>query len=459
MLREFIEIEAREQLWQAEIRHLHLWTTLRFYVLSAMIRRESNVEKNFADESLRTQLTPHIMSRHLRTLMRLYTATKEPQYDAVIFKKARNYSLYDAYYERIPKPLIIDRAWRGNITEHAWQTQDTLLMNSLVIASLLRRRTLRLTEIEKRTLRGWITQVVNAFDMASETEKLYRIARNTILNSVTMRHLLEQHILPQLKQSLAIVHQAYYLKDESVLTRTLREYGCTIAELQHGVIFPNHVAYNFPQSIQDDPQHPAHLYKPDVLLTFGDFWNQQISVLGATRTIGHPLLSDKLAHLKPSTHEKQTLVVSQGTFSEQLSTITASLARAYPDETFIYKLHPEEIDFPDRYTHLRAFANVKVIDYQAPIHDFIEQSATIFGAYSTVLFEAIAYPERRIFILDSDFLDAEIARQLGTLITSAEEITDIFRDETYGYPTLNAHDVWHPDWEANLNRFLQETIQ
>ncbi|MEL7434079.1 MAG: hypothetical protein AAFN11_09025, partial [Chloroflexota bacterium] len=260
-------------------------------------------------------------------------------------------------------------------------------------------------------------------------------------------------------RSLAIIHQAYYLENYSVLTRTLREYGCTIAELQHGVIFPNHVAYNFPQSIQYNPQHPAHLYKPDVLLTFGDFWNQQISVLGATRTIGHPLLSDKLAHLKPSTHEKQTLVVSQGTFSEQLSTITASLARAYPDETFIYKLHPEEIDFPDRYTHLRAFANVKVIDYQAPIHDFIEQSATIFGAYSTVLFEAIAYPERRIFILDSDFLDAEIARQLGTLITSAEEITDIFRDETYGYPTLNAHDVWHPDWEANLNRFLQETIQ
>ncbi len=457
MLQDLIDIEASEQLWQAEIRQLHLWTTLRFRVLSAVVQREQNLEHSFARESRITQLYPRILVRHVRTLMQLYIPQKNtPLYTAILFKKARNYSLYAAYYERIAKPLIVDRSWRGNISEHAWQTQDTMLMDTLLVLSTMRARTLRLTVAEDNLLREWITQVVSAFDLSDDAETLYSIARNMLLTNIIMRQLLEQHIVSRLRPSLAIIHQAYYLANYSVLSRSLREYGFTISEAQHGVIFPNHVAYNFSTSIAHEPEHPLHLYKPDAFLTFGDFWNTQISVPSEVRTIGHPLLSEKLAHLKPSTHEKHTLIVSQGTFSKQLSAITAILARSYPDETFIYKLHPEEIDFPDRYTHLRAFANVNVIDSQAPIHDFIEQSATIIGVYSTVLFEALAYPERRIFILDSDFLDKKLANQIGFVFTTPEEILDVFRDSAYGYPTLDPHDVWHPDWEANLNGFLQE---
>ena len=86
--------------------------------------------------------------------------------------------------------------------------------------------------------------------------------------------------------------------------------------------------------------------------------------------------------------ERQLLIISQGSVTDKLVSLTVELAAILPDDfRIVYKLHPGEVLFTERYSSLYNLPNVKVVT-KGDLYQYIADSACVLGVYSTALYEA-----------------------------------------------------------------------
>lgn len=450
-------IEDTHELWQAEMRGLHLWTVLRTRTLLEVVRRRENYQVAHVSTTRLQRLNFKMLPYHLKTIQDVFLSSKK-SYRALIFKKARNYNIYKYFYQRIPESLILEESWKNNISVEMWQNQQAILWDSFVILASIGRRRIKLTAQEQANIREFVALVTDTYDLQDQFETYCGHLTRSVQSAIIMRSLLRQYIIPKLDGKLAIIQQSYYSGSFAVITRVLREHGITVAEPQHGVIYKGHAPYTYSANAVSNPTHPIRHYHPDFLLLFGKYWQSNIVIPGKSYIIGYPHLSET-ATKSQTVNDKAVLVISQGVSSDLLGEITEQAAKAHPDYQFIYKLHPEEIGFQDRYTYLRQLPNVTIIDYLSDVHGFLSRCRNILGFTSTVLFEALAYPGRRVFIVHSEAFYDDIISKLGTVFKTAEEFIFYLDDPAKGTREYDASDVWHPDWEDNLNRFLSMYIE
>jgi hypothetical protein len=134
--------------------------------------------------------------------------------------------------------------------------------------------------------------------------------------------------------------------------------------------------------------------------------------------------------------------------------LAVGLARGLPGYRICYKLHPAESPADARFDPLRA-AQVEIVT-GGSIHELIASSGIVVGYNSTVLFEVLAFPPRRLFLLDglpfSDSVPAAMGRKFGTL----DELLAAIADLSAGYPTIDSRLFWADEPERRLRDFLAE---
>ncbi|GAB5494609.1 MAG: hypothetical protein Phog2KO_48240 [Phototrophicaceae bacterium] len=454
--KELLKIEETSDVWDAEIDGWHLWTMIRTGLRFAVRRQEQNLEAHNVPEKRLKLLTPKLASRHATTLAKLILKPIHPEYNALVIKKARNYNIYSYYYNRIEHPLIIDEVWKGNITEDAWANHDTVLMDTFTLISGLGRRMTSHSPQDKCYIRDFVQYACDLYGMPQLVEVYSGHIERSLLAKNIIQELFTRYVIPRLKNKIAIVQQVYYLGKFAVYSRILRDNGIYVIEPQHGVIYPWDSAYALPTSYAKDSKHPIHLYKPDILLTFGDFWNDFLSYPSEVRAVGHPYIAEKIKNLHDEGSDKTVLIISQGIYSQGLAQATKSLAEAYPEYIFYYKLHPEEIGFPERYSALRALKNVQVIDYQSDIHDFIAKSMTVIGYDSTALFEVAMYPQRRVLVLSDGSVVNPLLQRFAKICATIDDIMASFADKSQGLSPIKPEDIWNPDWDIQVDSLLSE---
>jgi len=108
-------------------------------------------------------------------------------------------------------------------------------------------------------------------------------------------------------------------------------------------------------------------YLPDYLLTWGEFWNNNMMHPSKKVIIGNPHFTTKQEeynNIKRNKifRENVVLIASQGTITNSLVEITKALSRKTNSKKyeFIFRLHPGEVPFVDRYKALCALSNVKI---------------------------------------------------------------------------------------------------
>lgn len=173
------------------------------------------------------------------------------------------------------------------------------------------------------------------------------------------------------------------------------------AELQHGYIGKNHIAYNYPTDFDIKTF-------PDYLLLWGDYWKNHIKV---------PIQDDKLiitgfAYFNEKRNEyvraecqtkKQILFISQGTIGPELSKEAFKLSELAKFRQFeiLFKLHPSEYsESKNRYHTLYENKRIKVLDGHdsQDLYKLMIESNIIVGVYSTALIEAAGLG-KKIYVL------------------------------------------------------------
>jgi hypothetical protein len=172
------------------------------------------------------------------------------------------------------------------------------------------------------------------------------------------------------------------------------EAGVPTVELQHGASCSNNIFWSYPLSVD---RGTRDAYLPTAYLTFADYWHDNTHYpVRTTRTIGNDLFA---ADAGPG-HDDSVAIISAHMFHVELSDVAVGLARAFPERTIYYKLHPHQ--YADRQRISASFSplgNIRVVGDEIDAGPLFDRCAYVIGVHSTLLYTAV-HAGKKVCILE-----------------------------------------------------------
>lgn len=203
-----------------------------------------------------------------------------------------------------------------------------------------------------------------------------------------------------------------------------RQLEIPLIELQHGVIHESHPGYVFPPELRA-------LHTPDHLVVFGSHYGELLekaSPYWKTRwTVGgHPWLSGKARGLTDGNRDR-VVVFSQSDapVRERLRQLLPPLRQAIPpDVGIIVKPHPREIDAKKFYAPALG-PGVELASIRDDSYALLASCRLALSVFSTVAIEALAFPCTSV-VLRSPYWSEDIQRLVEQgFLKPADTISDI----------------------------------
>ncbi len=464
LLESLLDIEEASGPWDFQVDGVHPWALVRTSVLEERVKRERGFSAARATSRPGPSL-PRQMVQHLRALQSIAIPGNQKR-DALFFTPAtvrvrddqspgsRN-RLYDVYYRSFERPAIYEKGCLDREFEPLVRKGNMILDDTLQYLMRLWARLRGLETDQERQVTTFVDSIVDNFDLEDARDWIIDITR------MHLRWALNREALTRLidldrSSRVAFVHSASYMKWYGIITRLLHDHGFQVVEVQHGYISSEHVAYNYPRACLDDPNHPCRGYLPDHLLLFGKFWSRGIRTPARTHVMGYPHLNRLADRVRNKIISEPTsiLIISQGYVTERMVEVALALNRGFPERTIHFKLHPGEVPFTERYGSLLGVRNI-IVEADRDIHELIAMCGVIVGYFSTALFEALKFGDKRLFLLDNDL----VPDTLGHKFTTPGELVKAILDERLGRPDIPSDLVWYPHWNKAFNKFKVRVLQ
>lgn len=259
-----------------------------------------------------------------------------------------------------------------------------------------------------------------------------------------------------LKPKIIFLHCASY-GERSYIVKWAKDMGIKVGEFQHGAVNRNHIAYNYSKMIHDHEEYQKYL--PDYFLTYGEYWNKSTRTPSKKINIGNPFYTERQIEFSKKrtqkNEQKKIMIISQGTITEVLVNITKELATKVKNQdiTIIYRLHPGEVPFIERYKDLYNYVNVQVSN-SGDIYDLIYMSDYIIGVYSTAVLESIGF-NKPIFILEHE-LSTKIPKDIGFRFKNAEELYNLLNYKSKS--VIDGAYYWNNGWDVNYKNFINSIL-
>ncbi len=368
----------------------------------------------------------------------------------------KNFNIYSDYYSNLTKKtLVIDKSYRGvyHIPKKikGFATGDYCRLKSYIFSQI------KNTIFKKQN--SDIEQFIKFIKRNTSFEKkICSKIRKKLYEfyfSYDYYKSYYSNLFEKINPNIIFVNAASYGNYNAMLIKTAKEHGILTGELQHGTISKGHLAYNYGKEVFRSEEYKKYL--PDYVLTFGDYWNKQMDIPSKTITIGAPHFYESIKKYKNVKEKKKTiLIVSQGDLTNQFVKISEYLSEQMPSYKIIFKLHPGEVPFKDRYKELYKYKNIHIAK-AGDIYRFIAESENIVACYSTTVFEAMGF-DKNIFILDNKLSRKHIPKDVCSRFKENEELKDLIRNDEEQSKNFNLAYYFNPDWEKNYKRFLEEKL-
>lgn len=269
-------------------------------------------------------------------------------------------------------------------------------------------------------------------------------------------------IVDRMNPKAAFVQTAAYL-NHAALIAVLKDRGVQVIEPQHGWIGPSHGAYNFGAAIT---RPELARFMPDTLLTFGDFWSQAVRFPGDRVAIGKPHLEQTAAAAPtPEDREKAVLVVSNAYQEDVTTRLVTEIRDELPsDWRVLFRPHPvERALVAQRYPGIMTEPRIE-IDTALDVNESLAKVRGVFGYFSTVLYEALAFG-CDVFVFDSLMADLCADREIfGERVTdrasvraAVAQVLDSQAQRTNDRASL-LESIWKPHAVDNFRAFVHDGV-
>jgi hypothetical protein len=373
---------------------LQLWPLMRWPLASAM-----------ASSEYATRLAPRVQSagskarRAVRALSRSSSSSRTLRQQAdVLFVGSGGtvsrtpHGLRNVLFEDFAEAL----GDRGIVLQDApilpgsaptlsrtWSFDDTIVRTELAVRVAPHRTLAAATAHLARSITGHV-------DFAIEPDLMERAIRTTVARAQRASRIVTEfaRVLDRVDPAIIVMEGAAY-GDRSGQIAEAKRRGILVAELQHGWIGAAHAAYNFGAAARDGR---LLVTLPDVLLTFGEFWGEGISVPYGTVPIGKPHLETAQATTVPlRQRERRVLIASNVSHPEETAAFVLEVRDTLPAGWRVtFRPHPQErSDVAGRYPSLLVADGVD-IDDESDVYVSFARSRVVISGPSTVLYEALS---------------------------------------------------------------------
>lgn len=257
-------------------------------------------------------------------------------------------------------------------------------------------------------------------------------------------------IFRRLNTKILLKEEACYAGGAAVMAAA-NHLNIVTAEYQHGLISRGHDAYNFSPDVLDRPALRRCL--PRYMLTYGDWWNQQMCLPAKRVTVGNPHRSYVLAGLElESSRSDVVIFLGDGLDTTASLEMAAALAKTISPAglRLIFRPHPLE----RQQINKMAIAETIAIDHVPDINASMAGAAAVVGETSTGLFEAAGLA-KRVFVWDTPKSRFALGEHIFESFATAEELAAKLAQSS-SRPGSAADELWAPHWQINYARFLRD---
>ena len=457
---EFFELddEIIKNTFIIEEKDLMIWPLVRTDVLTYLKRKKNNFAIGQAGH---TKLS-------LKNFRYIYNSLKYAQhrlnksYNILYYISARgrlnnkNFNIDADYYSSLlPKTLVIDASYRGhyfipdNTDDFATGEYGTL--KAYLLYQIKRVFSKKNNSSIERFIEFLKTKGNIEEDFAKKVRKklyFYYYSYDNYRSYIT-------NVFKKLKPRIIFVRTATYGGFFTILVKIAKECGIITGEFQHGIIYEGHMAYNYGDAVFKSEHYKKEL--PDYILTYGDYWNDKIKIPSKIITIGNPHFYKSIKKYKDIKEQKDSiLIISQGSITDIFVQMAKYLSEELQNYRILFKLHPGEVPFEDRYKELYNYANIEIAK-SGDIYEYFAQFENIVVGNSTTIYEALGF-NKKLFILEDNMTKNFIPENIGVRFKENEKLKDLIVNTEKLNITYNLEYYFNPNWEENYKEFMKERV-
>lgn len=460
-IEKLLEIESNSKLYQFKLfnNDFLMWPLVRFSLLQSSINAHCEVRNPWIKRISFINKVKYYILSYIKNPLRI----SENKDILILGSDVSNIKIKDKYYNRLneyfancakDKTVIIERSnfysFRlprsfSPVFFHDWILIKANIKNKFL--SIFKFNSPKFTsEID-----NFIFFLKENYNHKFENDKVWENIRLVLFKyNLIFNDLYESYstILKRINPKLLLIEDACYGDYLSILIKSARDQGIYVCEYQHGLVSKNHPAYNFSSGIKKDYLH----YLPHEYLSYGPYWEQNISLPIRIRNIGNPHLTESISSLKKSEMSFYIAYLSSGLSSEKNIQFLFELKKLLGKEKkIIFRPHPCELsNVHETYKDLESIGIV--IDFDN-LYSTITKSEFIVSEISTVVYEAMAF-NKVIFIIESTYSRINSGTLKFNYVRSPLEVIESIQKQSYIIPSDRL--IWSENWKENFLNLLSE---
>jgi len=369
----FLAFEEENNLFQLKEDGIYIWDIIRFPIYLDYMWE--NFREQSANQKLRHKLTPSVRRLgHLLTFLFkrarpniFFTYSRDRMTDGRFYDKNA-----DDFLQRLHQDSHIIETYQAKGSHYAYKVSlinPASLFNWLYYLFYRQKDYSFLLEKVNSCLGlNWDNKTINRHISYFRSEKLFYT------------------LLFRFKKAKRV-----YMTQNGIqkaLFCAARENGVETIEFQHGIIDKGHIAYNYPASVHAD----SGIYVPDMLLTFSEFWGQDINypvkkIIATGNTVFANVNS---YHKKFNPSSKTVGFISADVFGLKLAALAIEYAALNKKDKIIFKLHPNEFARKRNFDELFSeYPNITVLTNEQPTEEMVLSCDAIVLIQSTVAYQAL----------------------------------------------------------------------
>ncbi len=439
LINSFLEFEKKYNMFKVKINNICIWHYLRFMVYNDLLEMKNywtSIQKNI--QNIKCKKSLEYWWKKYISCNQLFAHKK----DVLIISHPRKYKDDNKYYKCIYTHLLNEylslshyvldgRTPDGNYEiqkSHNILYCDTEAFKKVKHIQFPKQYVLK-TEIENRIVKP--IENYFAIKIESDTKKKWVNNINDFINERKYFIQYFSYMLKKIRPKIILVVVAYGF-DRMVLCEVAHRFHIPVVELQHGMMGPMHIAYNFYKKLK------LRSF-PDYIFTFGQYEKEHTRFPIPDAHIiptGYPELESNYNKCKKKKGSKKVILFISQTLVKiaQFANAVAQGVDASKYEV-IFQLHPFEYSSWEKtigkyLTH----PNIKVIgSFNHTIYESLAQADWVVGNYSTVLSEAQMF-NVKVAILKFDMYKVSsylYKNGYAILVDSPEKLLKEIEEDTF----------------------------
>ncbi len=470
LLQDFLKFEADEKLFQRKYRGVHYWQTIRFDIANIVDKIVSNQSIYNKEKNKKWLKKKLYIFRNAMFDVRNWNKLKKADilyFDQCSYRNigGKKVDPYFSYFG-FDKAYSIQRCFYlngGDAKNYMGKGVGTALAELKSYFMILFSKIIPFIfdDPEKRFIYELCDCMNSKFKMDIVPDQvIYKAKKASILYQVYFKYY--RDMLKKVKPK-AIFVVCHYSDNLWPLYPVAKKMNIPVIELEHGTVI-NHVSYNYIDLSELGKQ------LPDYLFTYGDFWDQYISLPTCMKaySIGNPFLENRHKYYSNEKVEDKKIVIYSDIWEQngkKLMELALFISNKYYEKGYrvFFKLHPFEYsNWKEKYIGLKRDSKITVLTDEIELYKLLSMARHQIGVCSTVLYEAAVF-DVDIYILDTG---------VGAMYQGAKPLIDskraCFIHDFYEFEQLMLQDrkeygdfkdmIWKTNARINAQEVFQRII-